>query len=132
MNFYMERKRQYNLRSAKNESTQVPVEIQLCNDRKFLESSLNPAETVNQDSDQNYSTSELSELDMSDSSEEKEEILDPEKVHGSGGSSQHAGASSSADCNAQMLINQEIYSQLHQISKRLDKVEDGTKKTPKT
>ena len=49
----------------------------MCNDRKFLESLLNPV-----DSD---------------------------------------------DCSAQILINQEILSQLHQISQCLEKLEDGSK-----
>ena len=40
----MERNRQYNLRSAKQGSIQVPVEIQMCNNRKYLESLLNPVD----------------------------------------------------------------------------------------
>ena len=74
----MERNRQYNLRSAKQGSIQVLVEIQMCNDRNFLESLLNPADSIHRESDQNSSTSEISDfdcsvLDMLDTSD-KEEI----------------------------------------------------------
>ena len=129
----MERNRQYNLLSDKHGSIQVPVEIQLCNDRKFLESLLNPVETVNQESDQNSSISELSELDclvlldMSDSSGKSEKDSDPEKINACGAGSQQAGTSSKDDCSAEILINQEILSQLHQITQRSDKLKDGSK-----
>ena len=107
----MERHRQYNLRSAKQGSIQVPVEIQMFNDRTFLESLLNLVDSVNQESDQNSSTSELSDLDcsalfdMSDGSDKNENNSDPKTVGVDGAGSQQAGTSS----NAQILINQEIF-----------------------
>ena len=128
----MERNRQYNLRSAKQGSIQVPVEI-MCNDRKFLESLLNPVDSVNHESDQNTSTSETSDLDcsalldMSDNSDKNETNSDPKSIGAGVVGSQQAGTSSNDDCNAQILINQEILSQLHQISQRLDKLKDGSK-----
>ena len=103
---------------------QVPIEIQMCNDRKFLESLLKPVDSVNQESHQNSSTSELSDLDcsalldMSDNSDKNEITLDPKSVGVGGVGSHQAGTSSSDDCNAQILINQEILSQLHQISRQ--------------
>ena len=129
----MERNRQYNLRSVKQGSIQVPVEIQMCNDRKFLESLLNPVDSVDRESDPNSSTSEISDLDcsallnMSDNSDKNEVNSGPNSVDVGVAGSQQAGTSSSDDCNAQILINQEILSQLHQISQRLDKLEDGSK-----
>ena len=123
----MERNRQYNLCSAKPGSIQVPVEIQMCNDRKFLESLLNPVDSVNHDSYQNSSTSEQSDLDcstlldMSDNSDKHEVASDPKSVGVNVAGSQQAGTSSRDDCNAQILINQEILSQLHQISQSLEK-----------
>ena len=129
----MDRSRQYNLRSAKQGSIQVPVEIQMCNDRKFLESLLNPADNVNQESDQNTSTSDISDLDcsalldMSDNSLKNDTNPDLKSIAGVSVGSQQAVTSSNDDCNAQILINQEILSQLHQISQHLDKLEDGSK-----
>ena len=118
----MERNRQYNLCSAKQGSIQVPIEIQKCNDRKFLESLLNPADSVNHELDKNSSTSEISDLDwsalldMSDTSDKEEINSDSKVIDGGVVGSQQAGTSSSDDCSAQILINQEILSQLYQIS----------------
>ena len=129
----MDRNRQYNLHSAKQGSIQVPVEIQMCNDRKFLESLLHPADNANQESDQNTSTSDISDLDcsalldMSDNSLKNDINPDPKSIDVASVGSQQAGTSSNDDCNAQILINQEILSQLHQIFQRLDKLEDGSK-----
>ena len=45
--------------------------------------------------------------------------MDPGNVHENKAGSQQAGSSGNADCSAQILINQEILSQLHKISQRL-------------
>ena len=105
----------------------------MCNNRKILESLLNPVNSVIQESDQNSSKSEPSDLDCSelldmlDSSDKNDVNSDPKTVGVGGAGSQQAGTSSSDDCNTQILINQNILSQLHEITRRLDKLEDGSK-----
>ena len=66
-------------------------------------------------------------LDMSDNSDKNEITSDPKSVGVGGAGSQQANTPSSDDCNAQILINQEIMGQLHRVSQRLDKLEDGSK-----
>ena len=53
---------------------------------KFLESLLNPVDSVNHESDQNFSTSDISDLDcsvlldMSDNSDRNKTTTDPKSV----------------------------------------------------
>ena len=69
---------------------------------------------------------------MLDSSAKNQINLDPEKADGGGAGSQQAGTSYNDDCSAQTLIKQEILSQLHQITQRLNKLEDVSKLKKKT
>ena len=124
----MENNRQYNLLSTKQESVTIPVEIQTCTDKAFLNTLLNTKQSVNTvDSESDISS--ISELDcsalvdMSDSSDIiQNKMLDEDNSMGTG--NHQASWSGSDGCIIQMLVNQQILSKLEQLEKRLDKLEN--------
>ena len=124
----MENNRQYNLRSTKWDSVTIPVEIQMCTDQVVLNTLLNSKQSID-NSDSESVVSNISELNcsavinMSDSSDLCGNKMSDED-NGTGTGSQQASSSGSDDCNVQMLVNQQILTELQQIGKRLDKLEN--------
>ena len=124
----MANNRQYNLRSTKQNSIRIPVEIQTSSDKVFLKTLLNLKQRVNTVASES-DTSSISNLDcsavinMSDTSDIVEnKISDEDKNIGTG--SHQANLTGSYGSSVQMLVNQQILEQLQQIGRRLDKLEN--------
>ena len=122
----------YNLRSSSKETFQFPVQIEVADDRKFLNHLLNHT-----DSSVNDSVMMSDSHDSSDSEIDCESLLkhsDNESQSGSGQSakysnqgqtSKHELTDLTADLKVQSVINSQILQQLQQIGKILDKIENG-------
>ena len=121
----------YNLRSAKKNTIELPVEIQLTGDKTFIETVLKNdsivSDIANSMSDSDVS---VSDLDCSALINDSKEASSP--VNNSAGSSQTASnySSDNLDPNIQQLINARILEQLDKIGQRLDRIEN--KKCKKT
>ena len=109
----------YNLRSAKKNTIELPVEIQLTGDKN------NPivSDIENSMSDSDVS---VSDLDCSGLINDSEEVSSPVTVNNSAGSSQTASNCNfdNSDPNMQQLINARILEQLDKIGQRLDRIEN--------
>ena len=130
-------KKQYNLRSHKGTSIQVPVEFQVSDDQQFLNSILqnsNLSQQTNEDStDSEHSLS----LNLSDSSHDSDDDHDLHNCDKSARSfhkfdqenipSTSAGASTqkASTLDVQGAINAQILSQLEKLGKRLEKIEQN-------
>ena len=117
----------YNLRSAKNNTIELPVEIQLAEDKTFIETVLKNNSTVS-DIENRMSDSDVSvsDLDCSGLINDLDEASSPVTVNNSAGPS-HSAANSqfaNSDPDMQQLINARILEQLDKIGQRLDKIEN--------
>ena len=118
--------KQYNLRSTKPDSIQLPVQVQLCDDGEFMTHLLSTGSETSHDKQMGHDRSSESELDCSaivgasdsnDSSTPMGRVFD--RLH----SEKSPSTSSSSDQIAQTLVNQKILEQLSTIGKRLDALE---------
>ena len=130
-------KKQYNLRSHKGTSTQVPVEFQVSDDQQFLNSILQNS-TLSQQTNEDSTDSEHSlSLNLSDSSHDSDDDHDLHNCDKSARSfhkfdqenipSTSAGASAQkvSTLDVQGAINAQILSQLEKLGKRLEKIEQN-------
>ena len=112
-------KKKYNLRSARAETVQIPIQVQLSDDSEFL-NLLGNTPVAQQDSD--VSSNSDSDLDLS-------AVLsgsDSDDVSTQGRSFDRLQAenpSTSAAVSDQVLVNQQILAQLSAIGTRLEKLE---------
>ena len=128
----------YNLRSNKQQTVQLPVEIQLSDDNQFLQRFLSHncagfKEKLNMsDSDSEGSGSDLNCSAIVQDSDNEETSNMSNSQEGAGPSQQkqlHATLHKS-DPDVQAVINAQILEQLDKIGKRLDKIENkDSKKT---
>ena len=129
----MESSRQYNLRSQKSSTPQVPVHIDTAENRDFLERLLKSCDA--NDKSNGSESSDISALDCSgllNVSDDSNVAAKPDLVHNQSScfDENQATTSSNAMTNSQDLINREILQQLQTIGKRLDTLE--TKNCKKT
>ena len=112
-------KKKYNLRSARTETVQIPIQVQLSDDSEFL-NLLGNTSGAQQDSD--ASSNSDSDLDLS-------AVVggsDSDDVSTQGHSFDHLQAenpSTSAAVSDQTLVNHQILAQLSAIGTRLEKLE---------
>ena len=115
----------YNLHSAKKNTIELPVEIQLTGDKTFIETVLKNKSIVS-DIENSMSDSDVSvsDLDCSGLIHDSKEVSSP--VNNLAGSSQTASnyKSDNLDPNIQQLINARILEQLDKIGQRLDRIEN--------
>ena len=115
----------YNLRSAKKNTIELPVEIQLTGDKTFIETVLKNDFIVS-DIENSMSDSDVSvsDLDCSALINDSKEVSSP--VNNSAGSSQTASNynSDNSDPNIQQLINARILEQLDKLGQWLDRIEN--------
>ena len=112
-------KKKYNLRSARAETVQIPIQVQLSDDSEFL-NLLGNTSVAQQDSD--ASSNSDSDLDLS----AVVAGLDSDDVSTQGSSFdrlQSETLSTSAAVSDQALVNQQILAQLSVIGTRLHKLE---------
>ena len=117
----------YNLRSAKNNTIELPVEIQLTGDKTFIETVLKNNSIVS-DIENSMSDSDISgsDLDCSGLINDSDEVSGTVIANNLAGSSQTATSSNfdNSDSNMQQLINARILDQLDKIGQRLDRIEN--------
>ena len=119
----------YNLRSVKNNIVELPVEIQLTGDKKFIETVLKNNTTVS-DIENSISDSDVSgsDLDCSGLMNESDEVAStPITDKNSAGTSKtvtHVNSAKNSESDMQQLINARILDQLEKIGHRLDKIEN--------
>ena len=117
----------YNLRSAKNNTIELPVEIQLTGDKTFMETVLKNNSIVS-DIENSMSDSDISgsDLDCSGLINDSDEVSGTVMANNLAGSSQTATSSNfdNSDSNMQQLINARILDQLDKIGQRLDRIEN--------
>ena len=119
----------YNLRSAKNNTVELPVEIQLTGDTTFLETVLKNNTTVS-DIENSMSDSDISgsDLDCSGLMDGSDQVLStPVTDKNSAGTSKtvtHVNSDKNSESDMQQLINARILDQLEKIGHRLDKIEN--------
>ena len=135
-------KKQYNLRSHKGTSIHVPVELQVSDDQQFLNSILQNS-TLSQQTNADSTDSEHSvSLNLNDSSHDSDDEHDLDNCDKSARSfhkfdteniqstSASASAKKASTLDVQGTINAKILSQLEQLGKRLEKIEQNScKKT---
>ena len=119
----------YNLRSAKNNPVELPVEIQLTGDTTFIETVVKNNTTVS-DIENSMSDSDISgsDLDCSGLMNESDQVLStPVTDKNSAGTSKtvtHVNSDKNSEPDMQQLINARILDQLDKIGHRLDKIEN--------
>ena len=112
-------KKKYNLRSARAETVQIPIQVQLSDDREFL-NLLDNTSVAQQNSD--ASSNSESDLDLSavvdgsDSDDGSTQGRSFDRL-------QMENPSTSAAVSDQALVNQQILAQLSAIGTRLEKLE---------
>ena len=118
--------KQYNLRSTKPDSIQLPVQVQVCDDGEFMTHLLSTRSDNVNDKQMGHDRSSESELDCSavvgaSDSDDPSTIASRsfEKFY----SEKVPSTSGSSDNPAQSLVNQKILEQLTSIGKRLDVLE---------
>ena len=130
----MENSRQYNVRSQKSSTFQVPVQIDTAENREFLEKLLKYCDTnkkLNGSESSDISDDCSGLLNVSDDSDVAvNSKSDPANGQSSCSDENRARTSSYVGTNSQDLINREILQQLQTIGKRLDSLE--TKNCKKT
>ena len=112
-------KKKYNLRSARTETVQIPIQVQLSDDSEFL-NLLGNTSVAQQDSDASFNSD--SDLDLS----AVVSGSDSDDVSTQGRSFDRLQAenpSTSAAVSDQTLVNQQILAQLSAIGTRLEKLE---------
>ena len=119
----------YNLRSVKNNTVELPVEIQLTGDKIFIETVLKNNTTVS-DIENSMSDSDVSgsDLDCSGLMNGSDQVLStPVTDKNSAGTSKtvtHVNSDINSELDMQQLINVRILDQLEKIGHRLDKIEN--------
>ena len=112
-------KKKYNLRSARAECVQIPIQVQLSDDSEFL-NLLGNTPITHQDSD----TSSNSDSDLDVSAEVGGSDSDDVSTQGhSFDCLQSETPSTSAAVSDQTIVNQQILAQLSAIGTRLEKLE---------
>ena len=112
-------KKKYNLRSARTETVQIPIQVQLSDDSEFL-NLLDNTSVAQQDSDVSYNSD--SDLDLSavvggsDSDDMSTQGRSFDRL-------QAENPSTSAAVSDQTFVNQQILAQLSAIGTRLEKLE---------
>ena len=131
----MENRRQYDLRSQKSSTFQVPIQIDTAENREFLEKLLKSCDT--NEKLNGSESSDISDLDClgllnayDDSDVAVTSKSDPANGQSSCSDENQATTSSHVGTNSQDLINREILQQLQTIGKQLDSLE--TKNCKKT
>ena len=120
----------YNLHSGKQKIIELPVEIQLAEDKQFIDTVLQ-YDSVS-DIDNNMSDSDTSASDLNCSAlinESDDESSVSTNIKHIAGTSQAPGIdnpSQKSDPDKQMMINARILDQLDKIGHRLDKIENKT------
>ena len=119
----------YNLRSAKNNTVELPVEIQLTGDKTFIETVLKNNTTVS-DIENSMSDSDVSgsDLDCSGLMNGSDQVVStPVTDKYSAGTLKtgtHVNSDKNSESDMQLLINARILDQLEKIGHRLDKIEN--------
>ena len=120
--------KQYNLRSTKLDSIQLPVQVQLCDDGEFMTRLLSTGSETLHDKQMGHDSSSESELDCSAivGASDSDDSNTPggrafDRLH----SEKSPSTSSTSDHTAQTLVNQKILEQLTTIGKRLDALENN-------
>ena len=128
----------YNLRSNKQNTVHLPIEIQLAGDTQFIDSVLH-TNSHNSDFSENMSDSDTSasDLNCSDLMQNSFDGVSDGKNCASGSSTSKSDKDlsvKSSDSDQQAVINAQILEQLHRIGKRLDHIEqkDCKKTSDKT
>ena len=127
----------YNLRSQKQNTIKLPVEIQLSDDNQFLQkflaqNTVDFSEQVNMsDSESDGSSSDLNLSDIVQSdTEENDTVSASQENPGTSYKKLSVATPNKSDPDVQTVINAQILEQLERIGKRLDKIENkDSKKT---
>ena len=131
--------KQYNLRSHKGTSIQVPVELQVSDDQQFLNNILQNS-TLSQQTNDDSSDSEHSvSLNLSDSSHDSDDDHDLSNCVKPARSFQKFDKENTQSTSAsttvhqtrldvQGAINAQVLTQLEQLGKRLEKIEENSYK----
>ena len=120
----------YNLRSGKQNTIELPVEIQLAEDKHFIETVLQ--RSIGSDINTNMSDSDSSASDLNcsalvnDSDNDSSVLTNSKNVAGTSQVTGTDNPSQKTDPNMQTLINARILDQLDKIGQRLDKIENKT------
>ena len=124
------RRKKYNLRSAKSDGVQIPIQLQLSEDSKFLKNLLevNSPGHAQQASDLNSSTSDLDCSGLLNTSEISNASTEPRSFDRLVVDSPSTSTSKPPTSDTQALINQTILKQLTAIGERLNKIEQKTVK----
>ena len=118
--------KQYNLRSTKRDSIQIPVQV-FCGDSEFS-SQMGGSPNMKQSQVTSSEDSDLgSELDCSGLVAESDNDTKMSQLQNSNPLTgvDQASASNTTDGNAQALVNQEILKQLTKLGQKLDVLEKG-------
>ena len=120
----MEREK-YNLRSAKSDGVQTPIQLQLLEDYKFLKNLLevNSPGHTQQASDLNSSNSDLDCSGLLNSLESDNASIPPRSFDRLVVDGPSTSASNATNSDTQALINQTILQQLTAIGELLNKIE---------
>ena len=135
-------KKQYNLCSNKGTSIHVPVELQVSDDQQFLNSILQNSTLSQQTNDDSIDSEHSVSLNINDSSHDSDDEhdldnsdkfvrsfhkFDSENIPSTSAS---ATAKKASNLDVQGAINAQILTQLQQLGKRLEKIEQNScKKT---
>ena len=124
--------KQYNLRSTKPDSIQLPVQVQLCDDGEFMTHLLSTGSETLHDKQVGHDSSSESELDCSaivGASDSDDSGTPVGRAFNRLHSEKSPSTSGSLDQIAQTLVNQKILEQLSTIGKRLDALEKNNVKS---
>ena len=120
----------YNLRSGKQNTIELPIEIQLAEDKQFIETVLKHSIVSDIDINMSDSDSSTSDLNCSalvnDSDNDSSVLTNSKNVAGTSQATGIDNPSQKSDPNMQTLINARILDQLDKIGQRLDKIENKT------
>ena len=117
--------KQYNLRSTKPDSIQLPVQVQLCDDGEFMTHLLSTGSDIVNDKQMGHDSSSESELDCSavvGASDSDDPSINASRTFDKY-YSEKVPSTSTSDQTAQTMVNHKILEQLTSIGKRLDALE---------
>ena len=118
----------YNLRPGRQNTGELPVEIQLAEDKNFIETLVKHNILSNSDNNMSNSDTSVNELDCSGLMNDSDDgASSPGNVKNSAGTSQIVASDSSlkiSEPDMQQIINARILDQLEKIGYRLDKIEN--------
>ena len=118
--------KQYNLRSTKPDSIQLPVQVQLCDDGEFMTHLLSTGSDIVNDKQMGHDSSSESELDCSavvGASDSDDPSINVSRTFDKYYSEKVPSTSGTLDQTAQTVVNHKILEQLTSIGKRLDALE---------